>query len=98
MTDYPTINIDKLATLARIHLSSEEKAELADQIPQIVAFFDQLQKADVSGVSPMAHPFEVEPQLRKDVEEKPWSSARALSNAPAAKDSQIVVPKVVEDA
>jgi len=84
--------------LARIHLTGEEKAELAGQVSDILGFFQKLQEVDVEGIEPMTHPFDVAGPLRDDVPGSPWKPARALKNAPASRNDQIVVPKVVEDA
>jgi aspartyl-tRNA(Asn)/glutamyl-tRNA(Gln) amidotransferase subunit C len=98
MQNRPEIDIEKLAALARIQLTDAEKAAFAEQVTDILGFFQQLQEVDVSGIAPMAHPFEADAPLREDVPAEPWPPARALANAPAARDNQVVVPKVVEDA
>ncbi|NDV62243.1 Asp-tRNA(Asn)/Glu-tRNA(Gln) amidotransferase subunit GatC [Puniceicoccales bacterium CK1056] len=98
MQERPEIDIDKLAMLARIHLTEEEKAAFAGQVSDILGFFQKLQEVDVEGIEPMAHPFDVAGPLREDVPGSPWEPSRALKNAPASRTDQIVVPKVVEDA
>lgn len=98
MQERPDIDIEKLAALARIHLSDEEKAAFAGQVSDILGFFQKLQEVDVEGIEPMSHPFDVAGPLREDVPVTPWEPARALKNAPAARHDQVVVPKVVEDA
>ena len=98
MQEPPEVDIDKLAMLARIHLTDEEKAAFAGQVSDILGFFQRLQEVDVEGIEPMAHPFEASALLREDAPVMPWKPARALKNAPAARDEQVIVPKVVEDA
>ena len=98
MEERPEVDIEKLAMLSRIQLSEEEKAAFADQLTDILGFFQKLQEVDVSGIQPMAHPFEAGAPLREDVPGVPWEPPRSLKNAPAQRDNQIVVPKVVEDA
>ena len=98
MQERPEVDIDKLAMLSRIELSDEEKEAFSGQLADIIGFFRKLQEVDVSGISPMAHPFEVEAPLRKDDPDEPWPAQRSLANAPAARNDQVVVPKVVEDA
>jgi len=98
MQEGPAIDIDQLATLSRIQLTGEEKAAFSAQLSDILGFFQKLQEVDVSTTPPMAHPFEASPPLREDIASSPWESSRALLNAPASRDEQIVVPKVVEDA
>lgn len=84
--------------LARIQLTEEEKEAYSGQLADILGFFQELQEVDVAGIRPMAHPFDAEAQLREDVAGDPWPAQRSLSNAPSARENQIVVPKVVEDA
>jgi len=98
MEQAPPVDIEKLAQLARLQLTEEEKAAFSGQLAEILGYFQQLQSVDVTGIAPMAHPFEAEAPLRPDKPGTPWPAARALRNAPAARDNQIVVPKVVEDA
>lgn len=98
MQDRPEIDIEKLAMLARIELSEEEKTALSAQVADILGFFQKLQEVDVSGITPMAHPFEAAAPLREDEAAESWKPERSLANAPASRDNQVVVPKVVEDA
>jgi aspartyl-tRNA(Asn)/glutamyl-tRNA(Gln) amidotransferase subunit C len=98
MQERPEVDIDKLAMLARIHLTEEEKSAFAGQVSDILGFFQKLQEVDVEGIEPMAHPFEATAPLREDVPVTPWEPSRALKNAPASRNDQVIVPKVVEDA
>jgi aspartyl-tRNA(Asn)/glutamyl-tRNA(Gln) amidotransferase subunit C len=98
MQDSPEVDIDKLARLSRIHLTDDEKTALSGQVSDILGFFRQLQEVDVSGIPPMAHPFEAAAPLREDRPGEAWEPVRALGNAPARRLDQVVVPKVVEDA
>lgn len=98
MQERPEIDIEKLCRLARLNLSPAEKEAFSGQLSDILGFFQKLQQVDVEGIPPMAHPFEVEAPLRDDIAAEPWEPARSLSNAPATRDNQVVVPKVVEDA
>ncbi len=93
-----TINIDYVANLARIELTPEEKAAFSSQLGDILHYMDRLKTVDVEGVEPMAHAFSLTNVLGEDVPECGFSAEEALRNAPAQRDQQIVVPKVVEDA
>lgn len=98
MQETPEVDIEKLAQLARLHLSEEEKAAYGAQVQEILGFFQKLQSVDVEGIEAIAHPFEAGSSLREDDPSVPWTPARALANAPATRDHQVVVPKVVDDA
>ncbi len=92
------IDIDYVAKLARLDLSEEEKQTFTAQLGDILGYVDKLSDVDVSGVEPMAHAFPLENVLDEDEPREPLTVVEALRNAPAQRDNQIVVPKVVEDA
>lgn len=98
MADEVSIDIEYVAHLARVSLSDEEKSRFSNQIQDVLEHFKKLQQVDVEGVQPIAHPFDLTNVWREDVPGELWDPATALANAPAQRDGQIVVPKVVEDA
>ena len=91
------IDIDHIANLARIELSAEEKEKFAGDFRTILGYFEMLNKADVSALEPCAHAFPVFNVLRDDVPAKTLSPDALLQNAPASRDEQIIVPRVVDD-
>ena len=95
---HPSVDIDYVANLARLDLTAEEKARFATQLGDILAYFEKLNAVDVTGVEPMAHAFPVFNVLEDDVEQPGFTPAEALLNAPAQRDHQFLVPKVVDDA
>jgi len=92
------MDIDYVAKLARLELTEAEKATYARQLEQILGHMEQLKAIDTEGVEPTAHAFPLANVLAADVPEEPLAPAEALQNAPAQRDGQFVVPKVVEDA
>lgn len=92
------IDIEYVAKLARIELTDEEKLTYSRQLEQILEYFDRLSKIDVSDVEPSAHAHAMYNVMRDDVETPAMSVADALMNAPKARENQISVPKVVDDA
>lgn len=98
MNDDKTMDIDYVARLARVALSEEEKATFAKQLGDVLGYFQRLEEVDVAGVGPSAHPHEVGNVWRADEPGSAFTVDEALANAPARRDGQIVVPKVVEDA
>lgn len=92
------INIDKLAHLARLELTPEEKTKYAADLGAIIGYFDQLAKVEIpAGTKPSAHAFEVFADLREDSPGPVLDLADLKRNAPAWKDDSIVVPRVVDD-
>ena len=97
MPDTPNnIDIDYVANLARLALTSEEKVTFARQLGDVLAYIEKLKQADVAGVEPTAHAFDVSNVWADDVPRAGLSVEDALRNAPASRDNMIAVPKVVE--
>lgn len=90
------LDIDHVASLARIALTPEEKAKFARQLGEVLHHIEQLRKVDVTGVEPTAHAFPVYNVWTEDVARPGLTAEAALQNAPARRDNMIVVPKVVE--
>jgi aspartyl-tRNA(Asn)/glutamyl-tRNA(Gln) amidotransferase subunit C len=96
MSSAPQLNIDRVAKLARLALTPEEKATFAGQLGNVLHHIEELKKVDVSGVEPTAHAFAVSNVWQDDVARPGLPVDQALRNAPAQRDHMIVVPKVVE--
>ena len=96
MTQPKAIDIDRVAQLARIALSPEEKRTFSQQLGDVLHHIEQLEKVDVTGVEPTAHAFPLYNVWQEDVAEPGLPVDSALRNAPAKRDNMIAVPKVVE--
>jgi aspartyl-tRNA(Asn)/glutamyl-tRNA(Gln) amidotransferase subunit C len=90
------LNIDRIATLARLALTPEEREKFSAQLVDVLANIEKLREVDVTGVEPTAHAFPVYNVWADDVAEPGLSVEDVLRNAPAQRDNMIVVPKVVE--
>jgi aspartyl-tRNA(Asn)/glutamyl-tRNA(Gln) amidotransferase subunit C len=92
------ITIDQVqhtAKLARLSLPPERLAKLAGQLESILEYVDKIQKADVSGVEPMAHALPISNIFREDVVEASLPVEKVLANAPDADPPFFKVPKVI---
>ncbi len=98
MADKQSIDIDYVAKLARIELTSEEKEKFSTQLGQILDYFEKLSAVNVEGVEPSAHAHSIYNVWREDEPTPSMSIDDALLNAPAKRENQIVVPKVVDEA
>lgn len=96
MSSPTDLNIDHVANLARIALTSEEKSKFAEQLNDVLGYIAQLKKVDVGGVEPTAHAFPVYNVWADDVARPALAVDLALKNAPEQRDNMISVPKVVE--
>ena len=63
----------------------------------VLKYFEKLQQVDVEGVEPTAHAFPRFNVWDKDQSVDGFTAEEALSNAPKARNDQVVVPKVVEE-
>ena len=88
--------VEKIAHLARIAVSEEDKAALATELSGILDFVEQMNAVDTSGIVPMAHPLHMAQRLR--VDEVTESNQRELfqSVAPETEEGLYLVPKVIE--
>ncbi len=90
------LNIDRVAELARLALTDEEKIRFAAQLGSVLVHIEQLAKVDVTGIEPTAHAFALSNVWAEDVAQPGLAVADALRNAPAQRNNMIVVPKVVD--
>lgn len=97
MNDVPDIDLEHVAALARVELTEAERQKFAGDFQTILGFFQKLAAVDVSALEPCAHAIPVYNVLREDVPAETLPVEALLQNAPAARENQIVVPRVVDD-
>jgi len=97
MSEESDMDIDYVANLARIELSSQEKEKFQGQLGDVLKYFEKLQEVDIGGVEPTAHAFPRFNVWDEDQSVDGFTAEEALSNAPKARNDQVVVPKVVEE-
>lgn len=73
--------IDKLAKIARLDLTKEERERFAKELDSILKAFDIIAKAPTKGIQPATHPVFLSPMERKDVVAEGLSREDALKNA-----------------
>ena len=87
---------DRIAHLARLKFSEEEKPKMMEEMSRIVSWVDKLEELDLDGVEPltsMSHEMNV---TRGDEPTEGLSRDEAMENAPEAMDGYFVVPKVIK--
>lgn len=90
------LNIDRIANLARLALTPEEKVKFSAQLADVLTNIEKLKQVNVDGVEPTAHAFPIYNVWADDIAKPGLSVEDALRNAPSQRDNMIVVPKVVE--
>lgn len=88
--------IDKIAKLARLRVSSADADEVAARIGEILALIDQMQAIDTEGVKPLAHPLDAVQRLRADEVTEDDRRDELLALAPSSRNGLFLVPKVIE--
>jgi aspartyl-tRNA(Asn)/glutamyl-tRNA(Gln) amidotransferase subunit C len=96
MTDATHMDVSYIAHLARIHLTEEETQLFQGQLDQVLTYVEQLGELDVSKVEPTAHAMMLVNVLREDTPSPSLDHDAVVANAPAARDGQILVPKIME--
>ncbi|MCS7019918.1 MAG: Asp-tRNA(Asn)/Glu-tRNA(Gln) amidotransferase subunit GatC [Cytophagales bacterium] len=88
--------LDKIAHLARLQIAPEDRLHLLESLNNIIAWVNQLQKVDTTGVEPLTHmTYEIN-RFRPDVIEQTLSHEQALSQAPDHDADYFRVPKVID--
>jgi len=96
MNPAPDFDLEYVANLARLALTGAEREKFSRQLGDILHYVGKLKQVDVTGVEPMAHAAPVFNIWAADVARPGLPVGSALRNAPAQRDDQVVVPKVVE--
>ncbi len=89
-------DVEKIAHLARLAISSDETERYAADLSNILDLVAQMGTVDTDGVEPMAHPLHMAQRLRPDQVSEPDRRAQFLAGAPLSEDGLFLVPKVIE--
>ena len=89
-------DIDRVAHLARLELTDEERATFGGQLETIVAYVDRIAGLDVAGASATLHGHNVNNIFRADTPVEGLDTEAAMQNAPARIEDEIRMPRIVE--
>ncbi|MDO9242642.1 MAG: Asp-tRNA(Asn)/Glu-tRNA(Gln) amidotransferase subunit GatC [Rhodocyclaceae bacterium] len=89
-------DVSRIARLARIEISPAEATRTRDQLNGILAFVEQLQAVDTTGIAPLAHAVDVVQRLRPDVVTETDRRDVFQAIAPETEAGLYLVPKVIE--
>ncbi len=89
--------IEHIAKLSRLELTTEEKRHYCEQLSSILDYVGQLSEVDTENVEPTANITGLSNVSREDeIEESGVSHKEIEKNAPEFKDGSFVVPGVFE--
>ena len=90
------VDIEKVAKLAQLRLSEDEKRRFEGQLDQILAHIEQLSRVDTTGVEPTSHAIPIHNAFREDEIKPSFPKEEVMGIAPAAKDRHFKVPRIIE--
>ena len=86
---------EKLALLCRLNFPPEEKTAIKADLLKMIHFVDKLKELELDEIHLKIQMGEVNNIFREDLPGKPFSSSRALKQAPEADVHFFKVPKVI---
>ena len=88
--------VQQIASLARIHLESEEIKVLTKDLESILRYVAKLEKLDVAKVEPTSHALELRNVFREDKVIPSLKQAEVMKIAVEHHQGSFKVPKVIE--
>ncbi|MDR2063199.1 MAG: Asp-tRNA(Asn)/Glu-tRNA(Gln) amidotransferase subunit GatC [Candidatus Nomurabacteria bacterium] len=96
MSEITDSEMKHLAELSNLFLGDKEAKSLKRDLTRILAYIDELDEVDVTGVEPTYQVFDMETVWREDEEiDYGVSRVELLELAEQVKDNSVVVPKVL---
>ncbi len=90
------MDIEKVAKLARLELSEEERETFGNQLEQILTYMEQLNRLDTTGVEPTSHAIPIWNVFREDEVKLSFPEKEVLAIAPAEEEGHFKVPRIIE--
>jgi aspartyl-tRNA(Asn)/glutamyl-tRNA(Gln) amidotransferase subunit C len=88
--------VEKVAHLARLELSEDEKTAMIKDMSKILDFMAKLNEIDTTGVEPLVYMTAQVNNVREDVVKQDITTEEALKNSPKHTDEYFLVAKVME--
>jgi len=90
------MDIEKVARLARLELSEEEREAFRRQLGKILEYMEQLNQVDTSEVEPTSHTLSVFNVFREDEIRDSSSQEEVLGIAPEEEEGHFRVPRIID--
>ena len=96
MTKDSRLDIEHMAMLARLKLTSDEKERLSHQMGTILAYIEKLNELDTDDVEPTSHVLGLNNVFRDgEPTEKSLVDHNPISDSPAHKKGHYEVPQII---
>ena len=89
-------DVDYVAELARLEFDENEKEGLAEDLNQILAYFEKLGQLDTENEDIIVNPVYIENRFREDVVVPSLELNDVLNNAPDKLEEYILVPPIMK--
>ena len=89
--------IEKVAKLALLDLTEEDKEKFSKQLGDILSYFEKLNDLDTSKIEPTTHAIDLKNVYREDVPKNSLSNEDALKNAEHKKDGYFKAPRILKE-
>jgi aspartyl-tRNA(Asn)/glutamyl-tRNA(Gln) amidotransferase subunit C len=90
------MDIEKVAKLARLELSEQEKKVLGNQLEQILTYMEQLNRLDTKGIEPTSHAIPLSNAFREDEARPSCPKEEVLGISPEEEEGHFRVPRIIE--
>ena len=90
------VDIEKVARLARLGLSEEEKETFGNQLDQILTYMAQLNRLETTGIEPTSHAIPIDNVFREDEPRPSYPQEEVLGIAPEEESGHFKVPRIIE--
>jgi len=92
----PEKEVEKIASLAKLHVTPEEKKIFSRQLSRVIDYFSRLSTLKLEGVKPLSHVADLRNVMRDDWPRGCLHTSEVLRNAPEVYRNMFQVPKVIE--
>jgi aspartyl-tRNA(Asn)/glutamyl-tRNA(Gln) amidotransferase subunit C len=89
-------DVEKIAHLARLALTDEQKAQYAEQLTAVLDYAARLDELDLDAVPPTAHAVAQQNVMRDDEVEPSLPLDALFYNAPRQQDGQFYIQTVLD--
>ena len=89
--------VEHVARLARLELSSAEKERMRSQLDVILGYIEKLNQVDTTGVPPTTHVLSLVNVMREDEVRPSYPVEAMLANAPDPEGELFRVPRILEE-
>ena len=89
------IDVEYVASLARIRLTGEKKALFSGQMEDILRYLEKLNELDTTGVEPTSHVIDRKNVFREDQVKPSLPREEIMAGAPDESDECFLVPKII---